>query len=251
VSDDASGVPLVNTVAKKRIVSSTVQKKKRRKSAPSRAPPIFVPSGSESSYTDSNGADDDDNHDDNEKNTGSRVGNGKAAKGTTDDEGRGEGNDEGDDSSDNTSETSSKRKRRRLLQAEEDDNGADWEEAVNVALTRNGHTASAAVQSTGRNAGVGVTNLSNLTTGRASILNLDAAIQIRGMSKTESLKNQQPHVAQQVRAFVKAELFRKIKFVNNDAMFQKAIDWVMDQENVAHCQRGNSKWCMRAPSMMP
>ncbi len=86
---------------------------------------------------------------------------------------------------------------------------------------------------------MGVSNLSNLTTGRASILNLDAAIQIRGMSKTESLKNQQPHVAQRVRTFVKAKLFRKIKFVNNDAMFQKAIDWVIDQENVAHCQRGS------------
>jgi hypothetical protein len=44
------------------------------------------------------------------------------------------------------------------------------------------------------------------------------------------------HVAQRVWAFVKAGLFQKIKFVNNDAMFQKAIDWVMDQENVAHCQ---------------
>ncbi len=43
-----------------------------------------------------------------------------------------------------------------------------------------------------------VTNVPNLTTGRASILNLDAAIQIRGMSKMESLKNQQPHVAQLV-----------------------------------------------------
>ncbi len=185
-----------------------------------------MPSESESSYTDNNGEDDDDDDDD-EKNSGSG-------------EGGGEGNDKGDDSSDNTSETSSNRKRRRLLQAEEDDNnGAEWEEAADISLTRTGHTASAAVQSTGRNAGVGVTNLPFLTTGRASILNLDAAIQIRGLSKTESLKNQQPHVAQRVRAIVKAELFRKIKFVNNDAMFQKAIDLVMDQENVAHCQRGS------------
>ena len=84
------------------------------------------------------------------------------------------------------------------MQAEEDDNGAEGEEAVNMSLTRTGHTSSAAVQSTGRNAGVGVTNLPNLTTGRASIMNLDAAIQIRGMSKMESLKNQQPHVAQLV-----------------------------------------------------
>ena len=38
---------------------------------------------------------------------------------------------------------------------------------------------------------------------------------------------------------LKAALFRRIKFVSNDAMFQKAINWVMDQENVAHQQRGN------------
>jgi hypothetical protein len=78
------------------------------------------------------------------------------------------------------------------LQAEEDDNGAEGEEAVNMSLTRTGHTSSAAVQSTGRNAGVGVTNLPNLTTGRASIMNLDAAIQIRCMSKMESLKISNP-----------------------------------------------------------
>jgi hypothetical protein len=121
-----------------------------------------------------------------------------------------------------------------------DDNGAEWEDAVNVSLTRTGHTASAAVQPTGRNAGVGVTNLLNLTTERSSILNLDAVIQICGMSITESLKNQQPHVAEQVRAFVKAKLFLKIKFVNyGDAMFQKAINCVMDQENVAHHKCGS------------
>jgi hypothetical protein len=92
----------------------------------------------------------------------------------------------------------------------------------------------------GRNAGVVETNQPNLSTaGRAPIMNLDAPMQICGMSKTESLKNQQPHMAQWVRAFVKAELFRKIKFVNNDVMFQQAITWVMDQEHVAHQQRGN------------
>jgi hypothetical protein len=167
---------------------------------------MCVPSECESLYTDNNGADDDDNNDD-EKNTGSEDRNGKAAQETTDDEGREEGNGKEDNSSDSTSETSSNRKRRRLLQAEEDDNGAEWEEAVNVSLTRTGHRARAAVQPTYRNAILALTNLPNLTTGRASMLNLDAAIQICSMSKTVSLKNQQPHVAQRVRAFVKAKLF--------------------------------------------
>ena len=197
---------MVNTVTKKRIVSLTVQKKKR-KSVPTRAPSMCVPSECELLYTDNNGADDDDNNDD-EKNTGSEDRNGKAAQETTDDEGREEGNGKEDNSSDSTSETSSNRKRRRLLQAaEEDDNGAEWEEAVNVSLTRTGHRARAAVQPTYRNAILALTNLPNLTTGRASMLNLDAAIQICSMSKTVSLKNQQPHVAQRVRAFVKAKLF--------------------------------------------
>jgi hypothetical protein len=139
-----------------------------------------VPSESESSYTDNNGEEDDDD-DNGEKIADRRDGNGEAVQETMDDEDRGEDTDKGDASSDNTSETSSNRKRRRLLQAEEDDNGAEWEEAVDTSLTRTGHTAIAAVQSTGRNAGMVVTNLPNLTAGRASILNLDAAIQIRGM----------------------------------------------------------------------
>jgi hypothetical protein len=225
---------------KKRIESSTflgVSAQKGRSTVPRRAPMTLLPSDSESSFTDSNGEKDDDEDDDDDGKNNASIGdgNGEAAQETTDDEGRGKGNDNGENSSDNTSEISSNRKKRRHLQAVEEerrppqaegeDNHGDErdEEAVDTSLTRTGRPASAAVRSTGGN----------------SILNLDApSIHIRGMSKTESLRNQQPHVAHRVRAFVKAELFRKIKFVNNDAMFQRAINLVMDRENVAHHQRG-------------
>ena len=235
VAEGASAITEVGTVVRKRIVSSTAPKKKRKSVQPRRAPPIFVPSESESSYTDNN-AEEDNDDDDSEKIADNGDGNGgEAVQETSDDEGGGEGNYKGDESSsdNNASETSSNgKKQRRLSPTKEDRNGDE--------LTRTGHAASAAVQSTGRNAGVVETNQPNLSAaGRAPIMNLNAPMQIRGMSKTESLKNQQPHVAQRVRAFVKAELFRKIKFVNNDAMFQQAITWVMDQEHVARQQRGS------------
>ena len=40
-------------------------------------------------------------------------------------------------------------------------------------------------------------------------MNLDAPMQIRAMSKTESLKNQQPHVAQRVWAFAQGCIIPK------------------------------------------
>ena len=63
VTDGASGIPVVNTVAKKRIVSLTIQKKKR-KSVPTRARSMFVPSQCESSNDDNNDVIGDDNNDD-------------------------------------------------------------------------------------------------------------------------------------------------------------------------------------------
>lgn len=227
VADGASVIaveaPVEVTVAKKRIVSSLlVAKKKRKSTLPARAAPILMPSESESSYSNRNVDDEDDDND-------ASIGgdNGEVARETTDDEGGGgKGNDDWgqDNNSDNASEASSNSKTKMTpAQSEEEDDGAEWDEdAVDTPSSRTGNKASAAVQSTSGN----------------SILNLDAPIQIRGMSKKESLRNQQPHVAHRVRAFVKAELFRKIKFVNNDAMFQRAINQVMDRENVANHQRG-------------
>jgi hypothetical protein len=53
------------------------------------------------------------------------------------------------------------------------------------------------------------------------------------MSRLESLKNRQKFVTQCVTALVKSELFRKIKFINSDASFQKAFKLVMDHEDVS------------------
>jgi hypothetical protein len=52
------------------------------------------------------------------------------------------------------------------------------------------------------------------------------------------MQNRQKHVPDRVRTFVKAEVFRRIKFINSDTMFEQAIKLVMDRENVPDQQRG-------------
>jgi hypothetical protein len=71
-----------------------------------------------------------------------------------------------------------------------------------------------------------------------SALHLDGLISVRGMSRTESMRNRQKHVADRVRIYVKDYVFRRIKFINSDLMFQKAIKLVMDHEGVPLHQRG-------------
>ena len=61
---------------------------------------------------------------------------------------------------------------------------------------------------------------------------IDVGITVRGLSKAESLQKQEKHVANRVIQFVKSDLFRRIKFINNDAMFQKAFLLVMNNEKV-------------------
>ena len=96
---------------------------------------------------------------------------------------------------------------------------------------RAGHTASA-IQT--------VATVSRAPTSAASSnLGLDGeTLHIRGMSRSQSIKNRQKHVTDRVRIFVKSDIFRKIKFINSDASFQKAINLVMDHENVPEEQRG-------------
>ena len=53
---------------------------------------------------------------------------------------------------------------------------------------------------------------------------------IRPMSKTEGQRNQQRHLAEQVRAFVVKHMFCKIKFIRNDA--HEAMKMVLDHEQV-------------------
>jgi hypothetical protein len=52
------------------------------------------------------------------------------------------------------------------------------------------------------------------------------------MLKTESAQKQQKHVADQIAHFVKLDVFRRIKFMNSNAMFRKAFRLVIDFENV-------------------
>ncbi len=95
-------------------------------------------------------------------------------------------------------------------------------------------------QPTGHTVGGGANFPTGHTVGRDAALSdhhLDGIVQVRGMSKTESMRNRQKHF-DRVRAFVKASVFRRIKFINSDIMFQKAFKLVIDQETVPPHQRG-------------
>ncbi|KAI2514250.1 hypothetical protein MHU86_143 [Fragilaria crotonensis] len=119
----------------------------------------------------------------------------------------------------------------------DDDEEDNREEA---SLTRTGHTARATVRPSSGNAGVVVTNPVAQSIARVQVtdLPLGGKMPIRGMLKRESLRIQQNHVADRIRVFVKTDIFRRIKFINSNAMFQKAITVVMDHENVPQNWRG-------------
>jgi hypothetical protein len=69
------------------------------------------------------------------------------------------------------------------------------------------------------------------------VLNVDRVTKVWGLLSKESSQMRQKHVANRIRMFVQNDLFRKIKFVNNDRMFQMAIDHVVDQESVPDGKR--------------
>jgi hypothetical protein len=124
---------------------------------------------------------------------------------------------------------------------DEDDFDDDEEDnREETSLTRTGHTARATVRPSGGNAVVVATNPVAQSIARVQVtdLLLGGEMPIRGMSKSESLRVQQKHVADRIRVFVKTDIFRRIKFINSDAMFQKAITLVMDHENVPQNRRG-------------
>ena len=59
------------------------------------------------------------------------------------------------------------------------------------------------------------------TAAASSLLNLDGLIHVRGMSRTESMKCRQKFVTQRISTFVKAELFRRIKFIRSGKYFRQ------------------------------
>lgn len=67
-----------------------------------------------------------------------------------------------------------------------------------------------------------------------AVLNFDRVTKkVRGLSSKESSQMRQKHVAHRTRLFVlNNDLFRKIKFVNNDQIFQMAIDHLMNHESI-------------------
>jgi hypothetical protein len=56
--------------------------------------------------------------------------------------------------------------------------------------------------------------------------------ELRGVTRKESMEKRQPHVADRVRHYEKSVIFSRIKFVNSDQMSHKALQLVMDHENV-------------------
>ena len=71
--------------------------------------------------------------------------------------------------------------------------------------------------------------------GESTVVNLD--VPIRGMSKSESRRNQQEYATQRIKAFITSKIFRKIKFISNDDMLREAMDWVMKHEKVPQEKR--------------
>jgi hypothetical protein len=55
--------------------------------------------------------------------------------------------------------------------------------------------------------------------GESTVVNLD--VPIRGMSKSESRRNQQEYATQRIKAFVTSKVFCKIKFISNDACYER------------------------------
>lgn len=60
----------------------------------------------------------------------------------------------------------------------------------------------------------------------------DVPTGLRGLTRKESMEKRQPHVAERVRHHVKSVIFRRVKFINSDQMSLKALQLVMDHENV-------------------
>jgi hypothetical protein len=73
--------------------------------------------------------------------------------------------------------------------------------------------------------------------GESTVVNFD--VPIRGMSKSESRRNQQEYATQRIKAFITSKMFRKIKFISNDDMLREAMDWVMNHEKVPQEKRFN------------
>jgi len=182
----------------------------------------------ESSYTDDSENDEDDEDDEDDKLVDPAVAV-RGHSGTT----VGVDDDSDDDESDleETSRAPKKKKQRKLyrhegmVQNEEEQNQAEW-----------GDTGT---RRTSPSAGGTTTSPSSQKKRNGeSIRGSDKrVIVIRAMSKAEGLRNQEPHIAERVKAFVINRLFRKIKFVANDAMVHEAMTMIMDHENVPQHRR--------------
>ena len=70
------------------------------------------------------------------------------------------------------------------------------------------------------------------TSKSAAVLTMDGVTKVRGMSSNESSQVVQIHVAFRVRLYVQNDLFRQVKFINNDWMLQTAMNMVMDHKSV-------------------
>ena len=73
------------------------------------------------------------------------------------------------------------------------------------------------------------------TSKSAAVLNMDGVTEVRGVSSKESSQVVQKHVAFRVtRLYVQNDIFRQVKFINNDWMvlLQTAMNMLIDDESV-------------------
>ena len=136
--------------------------------------------------------------------------------------------DDSDDESDleDASRARKRKKQRRLYQQEamENEEEKNQEEWADAGSRRGGGTSTSPSGQRKKN-------------GESIRGNDKRVIVIRAMSRAEGQRNQEPHIAERVKSFVINRLFRKIKFVANDAMVNEAMTMIMDHENVPQQKR--------------
>ena len=230
VTDDAESHARVDDTQpkkKKTLVSAKEGAPVRRKILKKSPPPAVRKEPPESSsYDDSENDDDEDDEDDEVLDPAVAV---RGHSGTT--VGVDDDSDEDESDLEEASRAHKRKKQRKLyrhegmVQNEEEQNQAEWGDTGRRCTSPSAGDTSTSPSGQRKKNGESI---------RGSDKRI---IVIRAMSKAEGQRNQERHIAERVKAFVINRLFRKIKFVTNDAMVHEAMTMIMDQEDVPQHKR--------------
>ena len=212
---------------KKTLVSAKEGAPVRRKILKKSPPPAVRKEPPESSsYDDSENDDDEDDEDDEVLDPAVTVGGHSGTTVGVDDD-----SDEDESDLEEASRAHKRKKQRKvyrhegMVQNEEEQNQAEWGDTGRRCTSPSAGDTSTSPSGQRKKNGESI---------RGSDKRI---IVIRAMSKAEGQRNQERHIAERVKAFVINRLFRKIKFVTNDAMVHEATTMIMDQEDVPQHKR--------------